>query len=120
MSRAQQIENIIVGSLVCDFTEHWPAVRCCITEEMMQDEFNRKIFKRIKDLSSNKESINVTTVARGFSVEELSKLFTLTNDYDFNTKKWEYNEAAYLYGGSYTTVSFDDYISTFIKNYGRG
>jgi len=118
MDRQQHIENIIIGTLVCHFQEYWPSVRCCITQEMITDNFNRQLYSQM----SKGGKIDIATLSTNLPKDDMLRLFDLIADCDFVYLKSNYNELQYLFSPKpkYTNVTFDDYVAQFIKLYFDG
>lgn len=126
MMKIQHIENIIIGTLL-DYSgdEYWEDVRCNITEDMIKDETNKRIFHVISDM--HKKGKTMTTpcdlyTEYGFLVEDIvPRMCELANDYSFLALKTQYNSnqylAQYIYGvqAKYTEIKFKDYVSRYIN-----
>ena len=117
MDRAQQIENIIIGSVLNDYDEYWPSVRFCITADMLSDDMNKALFQKMREGKTD-----IVTLTSGMPTDDLLKVFDLAAYNDFRTKKCLYNEDQFLFSDSpkYTRVSFEDYINQFVKTYFNG
>lgn len=124
MSRLQEIENIIIGTLLNSFDIDW-LVKCsfCITADMFKDNRNSKVYSAI--LEFRKTGKTEITPLNLYSFDEslfplISHMITLATDCYFLVKKLNYNEnvrlARYFLGKQYryTDVSFTDYVNKFI------
>lgn len=114
--RAEQIEDIIIGSLLVDFNEYWPSVRNCIPPDIISER-NRPIYEAILAIDKRKEKVDIVTVFKEIGMCEWDglQLIDLSNEC-FAIKKAEYNERSFITGsGTYTNVSFDDYVSKYIE-----
>ena len=129
MSRKQEIENIIIGTLLCS-TEDDNFFRSCrssVNERMFSDEVNRRIFRMVAEMNAQgMQEVNPLTVYEryGKEVEDICyRMCELSSQYSFLHRKTQYNERQFLlyhgYGQepNYTNVTFDDYVNRFIQNY---
>ena len=129
MSRKQEIENIIIGTLLCS-TEDDNFFRSCrssVNERMFSDEVNRRIFRMVVEMNAQgMAEVNPLTVYEryGKAVEDICyRMCELSSQYSFLHRKTQYNERQFLlyhgYGQepNYTNVTFDDYVNRFIQNY---
>lgn len=129
-SRRQQIEDIIIGTLLCDTRgrNHFPDCQCLITADMFQDERSRRVFSAIKKMREhNLSSTTPLDVCQQFP--EMASLSSFMCDVaienDFVDKKVLYNDNIYLFKNflakenesvpPYTTVKFSDYVTALIK-----
>lgn len=114
MSRKQEIENIIIGTLINGYDEYWDSVKYCITPNMISDDLNRRLFKEMSAGSKN-----LVELSHGKTDEETLRIVDLAADCDFDWKKWLYNSRQHWFGNppKYTDVTFDDYVSRFVKLY---
>ena len=127
MSRRQEIENIIIGTLLSSTCgdDYFASCRCCITEDMFADEMNRRIYRIVAEMSAQGcTEINPGSVLElyGDQVADMCyHMCELATEYSFLHKKVQYNERQFLnwcsYGirPRYTEVTFDDYINRFIQ-----
>lgn len=129
MSRKLEIENIIIGTLLCS-TEDDNFFRSCrssVNERMFSDEVNRRIFRMVAEMNAQgMQEVNPLTVYEryGKEVEDICyRMCELSSQYSFLHRKTQYNERQFLlyhgYGQepNYTNVTFDDYVNRFIQNY---
>lgn len=116
MTRRQHIENIIIGTLIAAFDEHWSDVRSCITPDMIEDEFNRDIFRRMKELHAQRQQVNLVTLSEGGTrtKEECSRLAQLADEYDFNFLKWRENNRRWMSGQPLCNPTFEQYVTRYI------
>lgn len=124
MSRLQEIENIIIGTLLNSFDIDWFA-ECsfCITSDMFKDDRNSKIYSSICEFRKA-GNIEITPLGLYNFDNSLSPLIghmiTLASDFYFLVKKSNYNEGVRLarrFEGKqyrYTDVSFKDYVTKFL------
>ena len=129
MSRKQEIENIIIGTLLCSTEDdnYFSSCRCCVTEEMFADEVNRRIYKMIAEMNAHGiQDVNPYTIFEryGEAVMDICyRMCELSSQYSFLHRKTQYNERQFLiyhgYGQvpHYTDVTFDDYVNRFIQDY---
>ena len=122
MDRRQEIESIIIGTLLNsdNDTDYIRSCKSCVTADMFKDERHSAIFSAIMRMSnSGIKSINPLDVVKyDKSMMELAYYMChLSIDYHFEYKKVVYNENQYLYceRPKYTTVKFDDYISRLVS-----
>lgn len=127
MTRRQEIENIIIGTLLNSFeTDDWYGdCAICITVDMFEDSRNAKIYSTIAAM--HKVGLNITTPLDVFEFgDEEIKSFTeymcyLATDYHFLAKKVDYNESVWIdrmINGKryrYTEVKFSDYVAKFVQ-----
>lgn len=125
MTRRQEIENIIIGTLLNTFDTDWFAdCRYCITTDMFSDERNAKIYSAICEY--RKASDKVITPYHLCSYDKnllpLTAYMTgLAIDYYFLVKKVCYNNNVWRSRHStgklyrYTDVKFSDYVGKFLE-----
>lgn len=125
MTRRQEIENIIIGTLLNTFDTDWFA-ECsyCITADMFEDIRNANIYNVICEYRKTGDASitpyhlirfdkNLITLAE--------HIIDLATNFYFLVKKVEYNETVWRYrliDGKryrYTDVKFSDYVSKFIE-----
>ena len=126
MDRRQQLENIIIGTLL-ESTErrnYYEDCRC-ISQDMFRDATNRRIFGLIAEMNGNGKVD--TTPADIFAeygeavVDIAADMCDLFTDWSFIHLKTEYNEkrffASCVFGIEQikTDVGFEDYVKQFIK-----
>ena len=127
MGRRQELEKIIIGTLL-DCTEdenYFVDCRCCVTEEMMTDEVNRRIFHLISEMNEKGKTMTDPLGIfneYGQQVADLVPVMCeLVTDYSFKYKKAMLNEGAWLrseyMGADFnpSCVEFSDYVNGFIK-----
>lgn len=125
MTRRQEIESIIIGTLLNSFETDWFAdCGYCITADMFIDERNAKIYSAIREC--RKAGIKEITP---HSLMGFDKTLTplaghmsgLATNHSFAVSKARYNEAVWLErqnGGAryqYTSVQFSDYVAKFLE-----
>lgn len=112
MTRREQLENIIIGSLINDFNRYWPEVRDCVTEDMM-GERNGRLYRRMTEISANGKTPTLEMLTDG---DDWKDIALLAIDNDFAAKKAEYNICQHLGGNPprYTDVEFVDYVNAYL------
>lgn len=119
MTRREKIEQIIIGSLLCEFGRHYPEVRGIITPDMMSDPRNAKALTIMERQHGEGIEPDIATVAPEM-MEDAVFLVEATNDGDFETNKAYYNLLQDINGTqNYTMVEFGEYITQYIKLYER-
>ena len=127
MTRREEIENIIIGTLLGSMTDEsfFNSCRCCITPDMFSDDTNRRIYQVIFDMNSGGfVETNPSTIFMryGYEVSGLvPRMCELAAEFSFVSKMSRYNENQFLlwsiYGirPNYSKVTFDDYVNRFIQ-----
>lgn len=126
MDRREQIENIIIGTLLNsdENNDFFESVKYCVTSDMFSDSRRSKIFDLIKEMNSKGIKRTYPDAIYDYcnqklSKEQLSYLLELAIDWHFLMKKVEYNERVWMSNSNihkrYTSVTFDDYVSRFVK-----
>lgn len=128
MSRKEQLENIIIGTLL-ESTErrnYFDDCRCVLTADMFINEKNRKIYNIVSDMNrQGKVNTDPCTIFEeyGEAVSDIVyDMVALCTDYSFLHLKTEYNERLFLHscmtGEDYkrNDVQFSDYVRQFIIN----
>lgn len=126
MSRREEIERIIIGTLLSSDSNdnYYLDCKCSITSDMFADKRNQRLFDMVAEM--NGEGIEATNpyniyMKYGDKVNDL--LYYMcenATDYSFLHKKVMYNERqwlAYIATGrrpQYTSVNFEDYVNRFI------
>ena len=127
VTRRQQIENIIIGTLLESDgkTNYFDDCRSMLGVDMFRDETNRRIYGLISEM--NAKGVSDTRPYSifgqyGESVADIvPRMCELMAEWSFIHKKVQHNEGRYLYSlvsgakVSYTTVQFGDYVGQFIK-----
>ena len=127
MTRRQELENIIIGTLLESNEERnfFDDCKFLVSKEMFQDDDNRRIFSIIQEMNSRGTvTTDPCTIFKeyGDSVMDLScRMIDLCTDYSFIHKKTQYNERRFIascatgveYNG--TDVEFGDYVMEFVK-----
>lgn len=126
MTRRQEIENIIIGTILNNYSgeDYMNDCKCCITADMFADKRNEKIYAKVFEMQ--KSGYNDITpydiVAYNEEmIEYASYMCELASDWHFLYKKVLYNERQWLrslssdYNSKYTYVQFTDYINKFIQ-----
>lgn len=124
MDRRQQIENIIIGTLLNDTEDFdwYSECKSCISPSMFQEARNMRIYTTIAQMKSR--GLESTTPA---DIMEYDKgmadlagyMFDIAIDNHFYTKKARYNSNLYYTcperHPNYTQVTFTDYVNRFVK-----
>lgn len=126
MNRRQQLENIIVGTLLESNEErnYFDDCRCVVTEDMFSDDTNRRIYVLISDMNGrgkvDTDPCSIFTEYGEAVIDIASRMCELCTEYSFIHKKFMYNEWQYLdsclFGREYkpTDIQFEDYVSKFV------
>lgn len=125
MTRRQEIENIIIGTLLNTFDTDWLAdCSYCITADMFTDERNAAIYSAIIEYrKTDDKSITPYHLCK-FDKELLplaGYMVELAGDYYFLAKKVDYNERVWIARQidckryRYTDVKFTDYVEKFLE-----
>lgn len=124
MTRRQEIENIIIGTLLNTFGTDWFAdCRYCITTDMFTDERNAKIYSAVCEYRKTNDKTITPYHLCNFDKNLLSLagyMAGLAGDYYFLVKKVNYNENVWMvreFDGKrcrYTEVKFSDYVGKFL------
>lgn len=132
MTRREQLENIIIGTLLDGNARHdyYADCKSVITSSMFKDENNRRIFELIVDMreKGNTETDPCSILSTyGEAVMDLSiPMAERCAKYSFLWLKTDYNEKRYIAslitGEDYefTDVEFVDYINQFINLVSNG
>lgn len=125
MTRRQEIENIIIGTLLNTFDTDWFAdCSYCITADMFMDERNIKIYSAICEYRKTGDKVITPYNLCKFNNDLLSLagyIVGLAGDYYFLANKVNYNEkvwfARQIEGKRYryTDVKFTDYVGRFLE-----
>ena len=125
MTRRQEIENIIIGTLLNTFDTDWFAdCSYCITADMFMDERNARIYSAISKYRKTGDKAITPYHLCGFDKTLLplaGYMSDLAGDYYFLVKKVNYNERVWIvrtFGGKrcgYTEVKFSDYVGKFLE-----
>lgn len=126
MTRRQQLENIIIGTLLESTEEdnYFLECGCSVSEYMFEDPVNRQIYKLVADMNRRGK---VHTSPWSLLMEYGREALDIAPDmcercmkYSFVALKTKYNEDCYMaslidgldYG--YTNVQFSDYVNNFL------
>ena len=125
MDRRDEIESIIIGSLLNDFDgEHFHACKSVIMPEMFRNKNYGKWYQMISDM--HHDGYEDTTPLdimqfNGWNTinDEVTDMMNVALEYDFLTRKTLYNESIKLdpklVPKLLTTVTFDAYVNRFIQ-----
>lgn len=117
MTRRQQIEQLIIGSLLCEFDRHYPEVSGVITPDMMLDKRNAKALAVMERQHKEGKTPDIATVGAEM-IEHAAYLADTAIDGDFSTNKAVYNLIQDTNGTKqYTAVTFTDYINRYLELY---
>ena len=126
MTRQQEIENIIIGTLLNTFDTDWFAdCSYCITANMFKDERNAKIYSVICEYRKTGDKAITPHHLCEFHSDLLplaGYMAELATCCYFLVKKVIYNEnikiARLVYGKRYryTDIKFVDYVAKFLEN----
>lgn len=125
MTRRQEIENIIIGTLLNTFDTDWFAdCSYCITADMFTDGRNARIYSAIREYRKAGDKAITPYHLCEFDNEMLSLavyMEDLATDFYFLVKKVNYNERVWIareFEGKrcrYTDVKFSDYVGKFLE-----
>lgn len=125
MTRRQEIENIIIGTLLNTFDTDWFAdCSYCITADMFTDERNARIYSAIRGYRKTGDKAITPYHLCLFDDKMLSLavyMEDLATDFYFLVKKVNYNERVWIareFEGKrcrYTDVKFSDYVGKFLE-----
>lgn len=120
MSRRQQIEDIIVGSLIASFDDYWPEVRSCVTDDMISDPVNRDTVARMRKLHGEGKPVNLKTLTGNGTADTAYclRLAELADEHDFDWLLWRTNLIRRQTGQPPCDPTFDQYVTALI-NYAR-
>ena len=127
MSRRQEIENIIIGTLL-ESTEgenYFTHCRCCLTVDMFSDEANRRIYAIVAEMNAKgKTATTPSDIFAEYGAEVMDVMDAMVEkgvNWSFIHKKVQYNEYWYIERqlsgceARHTDVTFLDYINLFVK-----
>ena len=121
MDRRQQLENIIIGTLLESTWRHnyFDEVKNILSVDMFRDETNRRIYGLIWEM--NQRGMKETTPSDIFAeygasvVDIAADMCDLCADYSFIHLNTKYREDSFLSGvNSRKDVTFEDYVNQFI------
>lgn len=127
MSRRQQLENIIIGTLLesNDERNYFEDCRAVISQDMLTDEINKRLYGIIWEMNAcGNPCTDPCSIFKEYGekvADILPQMLALCTDWSFIHKKTQYNETQYLnsllYGVKYerTNVQFIDYVKQFIQ-----
>lgn len=124
MDRRDEIENIIIGTLLNSTADdnYFDNCKSCITPDMFTDDRKSRIFVLVKEL--NGKGVYDTNPLTLFSTfgqkiyDIIPFAVELSTDWCFFMMKYKYNRKIYYSFSErklFTNVSFDNYVSQFIK-----
>lgn len=127
MNRREELENIIIGTLLESNKErnYFDECKGALTADMFLDNVNRRIYTIISEMNAkgNVET-DPCTIYKEYDfmvLDILPRMMELCADYSFIHKKTEYNERRFLEscinGTEYkrADVHFEDYVNQFLK-----
>lgn len=121
MDRRQQLENIIIGTLLESTYErnYFDDVKSLVSQNMFLDETNRRIYGLIWEMNAKgMESTRPSDIfdEYGAKVADIcADMCELCTDFSFIHLNTEYREKCFLAGcKNRKEVTFDDYVNRFI------
>lgn len=128
MSRRDELECIIIGTLLDSKAEHnfYEECNSCLTKDMFCDTTNQRIYGLIAQMNEEgKVKADPVSIFEHFGdkvKDILLRMMELVTDWSMIYKRCKYNEEQWLnenFGNGkkakYTDVSFATYLSSFIK-----
>ena len=122
MTRRQEIENIIIGTLLSTFDTDWFADCCyCITTDMFKDVRNAKIYSAVCEYRNFRITAYDLCIFDNSLFPLASYMVNLAINFDFFIKKVNYNRKVWRSRQStgklykYTDVKFSDYVWKFLE-----
>ena len=126
MNRRQELENIIIGTLLESNEERNYFDDCrMLTADLFQDETNRRLFSVISDMNKNGQYCTDPCTIFQERFEDVKDIYIqmvgLCTDYSFIHKKMQFNERQFLLGcvdgqeHKKTDIQFEDYVDQFLK-----
>lgn len=126
MTHRQEIENIIIGTLLNTFDTDWFAdCSYCITADMFTDERNAAIYSAIIEYRKTDDK-SITPYHLCKFNKDMTQfavyMAELSLDYYFLVKKVRYNERVWITRSisgvrcRYTDIKFSDYVAKFLEN----
>ena len=125
MTRRQEIENIIIGTLLSTFDTDWFAdCRYCITTDMFADERNAMIYSAIckyRKAGNFRITVYDLCLFDDSLLPLAAYMVNLSINCDFFIKKVRYNNNVWRSRHStgklyrYTDVKFSDYVGKFLE-----
>lgn len=115
--RRVRVERIVAASIVTDFEAKWPEVECCVTPDMLSDEYCRDIFGRVASLDEQGAPVNIKTVWQmgPGTKEDGARLIELTTHHYFDQLRMEYTRHCELIKTPHREATFADYVTQLIK-----
>ena len=124
MTRRQEIESIIIGTILSSHLgeNYLNDCKSCITADMFSDEKNAKIYSTALEMQkAGCETITPTDVVEYKSdmISLAPYMCELADDWFFEAKKAKYNSNVYYSDttgkSKYTHVTFSDYVNRFVQ-----
>lgn len=122
MGRREQIENIVIGTLLNSDSHHdyFTEVRSVVSPDMFSDSRRASIFRMVAAMNAKGEMRTWpdAVVARfpETGAELAAYMVELASEWHFLAKKVRLNEWAWLSGqNTRTNVSFSDYVKRFVQ-----
>lgn len=110
----QHIEEIVIASLIADFTRRWPDVRTALAEDCIRDPLLKSTYHTIRQQAAAGLTPNFATVTEGLTAGDHSRIAEIVAEKDFSWLKWKYNRHRYWSGRPVTDVRFADYVNKLI------
>ena len=129
MKRIEKLEKIIVGTLLeSGFRENYfDDCRCCITADMFTDKVCRRVYGIVSEMNAKgmteTDPKSIVDTYGDKVLDILPDMLELVVDYSFVHLKMEHNEKEFRKASAwgvtpkYTYVTFQDYVSAFLKLY---
>lgn len=127
MTRRQELENIIIGTLLDSTEDHnfFMDCRSTITADMFLDDTNRRIYEIITEMNSwdqqKTDPVSIWELYGSKVADILPRMCELVNEWSFIYKKFYHQEYVWLnntFNGCHMKkkdVSFPEYVNHFIK-----
>lgn len=126
MNRRQELENIIIGTLLESNEERNYFDDCrMLTADLFQDEANRRLFTVISDMNKNGQYRTDPCTIFKERFEDVKDIYIqmvdLCTDYSFIHKKMQFNERQFLLScvdgqeHKKTDIQFSDYVDQLLK-----
>ena len=117
MNRRKELEHIIVGTLLGDFTEYYPVCRNFLASDMFEDDEMRSLYRTMEELNNEGKDVDVPAIVERqdiFIGQDVARLCALATFGSFQHKKVNYNMDVELFGKDgdrKTSVRFEDYVN---------
>ena len=127
MSRRQQLENIIIGTLLesNDERNYFDDCKCLVSQDMFLNEVNRRIYGLVWEMNAKgmacTDPLSIFNEYGEKVVDICADMIEVCTNYSFIHLKTEYNERRFISscisGTDYvrTNVQFIDYVKQFVN-----